>query len=254
MVLSDLIAEDINAQPLAAIIKAWALVAKGQGPAGLSYLIQSSNANISGNKSAPAVFTMQAARMANYLGFSGEMLKLADQLFERNDLSSQLIIQLASLYARQNSKFEQLVEQLPDGFDKSKILKVLSRQTASPTISHHIAAGIIDTSLIASRSRNDNMLKARLGLALYLNPQSDRARFLIAQALSEINQKQGAKEQLAAIDRTGIWSQPRLLRKLILIVQTTLKTQLAICKVLSKDRKMRFCKKNLETFTVYLIS
>ena len=68
LVLSDLIAEDINAQPLAAIIKAWALVAKGQGPAGLSYLIQSSNANISGNKSAPAIFTMQAARMANYLG------------------------------------------------------------------------------------------------------------------------------------------------------------------------------------------
>ena len=45
------------------------------------------------------------------------------------------------------------------------------------------------------------MLKARLGLALYLNPQSDRARFLIAQALSEINQKQSAKEHLAAIDQ-----------------------------------------------------
>ena len=80
LVLSDLIAEDINAQPLAAIIKAWALVAKGQGPAGLSYLIQSRNANITGNKSAPAVFTMQAARMANYLGDSSEMFKLADQL------------------------------------------------------------------------------------------------------------------------------------------------------------------------------
>ena len=149
LVLSDLIAEDVNAQPLAAIIKAWALVAKGQGPAGLSYLIQSSNANISGNKFVPAVFTMQAAIMANYLGDTGEMLKLADQLFERNDLSSQLMLQLAGLYARhkKNSKLEQLIAQLPDGFDKLKVRKVLSRQTASPTITHHIAAGIIDTGL-----------------------------------------------------------------------------------------------------------
>ena len=248
LVLSDLIAEDINAQPLAAIIKAWALVAKGQGPAGLSYLIQSSNANITGNKSAPAVFTMQAARMANYLGYSGEMLKLADQLFERNDLSSQLVIQLANLYARhkKNIKLEQLVAQLPDGFDKPKILKVLSRQTTSPTISHHIAAGIIDTSLIASHSRNDNMLKARLGLALYLNPQSDRARFLIAQALSEINQKQGAKEQLAAIDRTGIWSQPRLLLEVNLDRSDNIENAIShLQSFLSKDRKNAFLQKEL---------
>ena len=139
MILSDLIAEDINAQPLAAIIKAWALVAKGQGPAGLSYLIQSSNANISGNKSAPAVFTIQAAKMANYLGDSGETLKLADQLFERNDLSSQLVIQLANLYARhkKNIKLEQLVAQLPDGFDKSNPKCCLAKQPLQqfPTIS-----------------------------------------------------------------------------------------------------------------------
>ena len=248
LVLADLIAEDIDAQPVAAIIRAWALVAKGHGPAGLSHLIQSSNANISGNKSAPAVFTMQAARMANYLGDSGEMLKLADQLFERNDLSSQLMIQLASLYAmhKKNVKLEQLVAQLPDGFDKSKILKVLSRQTTSPTISHHIAAGIIDTSLIASHSRNDNMLKARLGLALYLNPQSDRARFLIAQALSEINQKQGAKEQLAAIDRTGIWSQPRLLLEVNLDRSDNIENAIShLQSFLSKDRKNAFLQKEL---------
>ena len=46
LVLADLIAEDIDAQPVAAIIKAWALVAKGQGPAGLSHLIKSRNEHI----------------------------------------------------------------------------------------------------------------------------------------------------------------------------------------------------------------
>ena len=99
------------------------------------------------------------------------------------------------------------------------------------------------------------MLKARLGLALYLNPQSDRARFLIAQALSEMDQTQRAKEQLAAIDRTGIWSQPRLLLEVNLDRSDNI--ELAISRLqsfLMKIAKMRFCKKNLETFTAYLIS
>ena len=179
LVLADLIAEDIDSQPVAAIIRAWALVGKGQGPAGLSHLIQSSSTNISGNKSSPAIFTMQAARMADYLGDAEEMFKLADQLFKRNDLSSQLLLQLAALYARhkENIKFKQLIAKLPNGFNKLKIIKVLSHQKTSPKIAHHIAAGIIDATLVANQSGNDNMLKARLGLALYLNPKSERARF-----------------------------------------------------------------------------
>lgn len=248
LVLADLIAEDIDAHPVAAIIRAWALVAKGQGPAGLSHLIQSSNANISENKSAPAIFTMQAARMADYLGDTDEMLKLADQLSRRNDLSSQLLLQLAGLYARHNKKIKlgRLIAQLPNGFDKLKIHKVLSRRTTSPKIAQHIAAGIIDASLIANQSNNDNMLKARLGLALYLNPQSERARFLIAQALSELNQKQSAKEQLAAIDHTGVWSQPRLLLEVNLDRSDNI--GLAISRLqssLDKDRKNAFLQKEL---------
>ena len=91
LVLADLIAEDIHAQPVAAIIRAWALVAKGQGPAGLSHLIQSSNANISGNKSAPAILQCRRQEWPTILAYVEEMLKLADQLFKRNDLSSQLL-------------------------------------------------------------------------------------------------------------------------------------------------------------------
>ena len=248
LVLSDLIAEDINAQPLAAIIKAWALVAKGQGPAGLSHLIQSSNANISGNKSAPTIFTMQAARMADYLGDPPEMLKLADQPFKRNDLSSQILLQLTGLYSRHNKniKARRLIARLPNGFDKLKIRKVLSNQTHSPKIAHHIAAGIIDASLIANQSKNDNMLKARLGLALYLNPQSERARFLIAQELSEINQKQSAKEQLAAIDHTGVWSQPRLLLEVNLDRSDDIESAIRhLQSFLSEDRKNAFLQKEL---------
>ena len=40
LVLTDHIAENLNAQPVAAVIKAWALTAKGQGAAGLSHLLK----------------------------------------------------------------------------------------------------------------------------------------------------------------------------------------------------------------------
>jgi tetratricopeptide (TPR) repeat protein len=248
LVLADLIAEDIDAKPLAAIIRAWALVAKGQGAAGLSHLIKSRNANITGNKSAPVIFTMQAARMANYLGDADEMLKLADQLFKRDDLSSQLLLQLASLYARhdKNIRFGQLIAKLPNGFDKIKIRKVLSDQKTSLEIAHHIAAGVTDLSLISHQSKNSNMLKARLGLALYLNPQSDRARFLLAQALSEMNQTESAKEQLAAIDQTGAWGQPRLLLEVNL--DRSDNVELAISRLqnsLDEDQKNAFLQKEL---------
>ena len=248
LVLADLIAENIEALPVATIIRAWALVAMGQGPAGLSHLIQSSNENISGEKSAPTIFTMQAARMADYLGDTQETLRLADQLFKRNDLSSQHMLQLASLYARHNEKIKlkQLIEQLPNGFNKLKVRKLLSHQAKSPKIAHHIAAGIIDASLIADNSRTDDMLRARLGLALYLNPQSDRARFLIAQALSEINQTQSANEQLAAIDRTGIWSQPRLLLEVDLDRSNNIERAISrLQNSVEKDKTNAFLQKEL---------
>ena len=213
LVLADHIAEDVDGQPLAAIIRAWALVGKGQGAAGLSHLIKTGRSNIFGNKFIPIIFTIQAARLAEYLGNIDEMLTLADTLLVNNDLSSQLIIQLASIYARHDKidKFEQLLARLPNGFNKSKLRQNLATLPSSKKIAGHIAAGIIDTSLVSSQPKASGILNARLGLALYLYPQLDSARFLLAQALSEMGQKQRAAEQLSVIDATGIWGQPRLL-------------------------------------------
>ena len=55
------------------------------------------------------------------------------------------------------------------------------------------------------------MLNARLGLALYLDDANDSARFLLAQALQEMEQPQAAIAKLDAIDEASIWGQPSLL-------------------------------------------
>ncbi len=212
LVLSDHIAENINGQPLAAIIRAWALAAKGQGGAGLSHLIETGRSNISGGNSIPTIFTIQAALLAEHLGNDDEMLTLTDQLFINNDLSSQIILQLGGIYARHNKidKLEQLLLRLPSGFNKLKLRKNLAKKISNKKIASHIAAGIVDTSLANNKSKAIGILNARLGIALYLDPQLDSARFLLAQALSEMGQKQSAFEQLLAINATGNWGQPRL--------------------------------------------
>ena len=248
LVLSDHIAENVDFQPVAAIIRAWALVAKGQGATGLSHLIKTGRSNIFGNNSIPTIFTMQAARLAEHLNNNNEMLALADQLFVRNDLSSQLIIQLASLYARNGKmdKMEQLISRLPNGFHKTRLKQNLAKQIFPIKISTHIAAGIVDISIVNSQSKSGDMLNARLGLALYLDPQLDSARFLLAQALNEIGQGQSAIKNLSAIKATSIWGQPRLLLQADIDRDENISLALnRLEKSVSKDKTNAFLQKEL---------
>ena len=67
LVLSDLIAENIEAQPIATVIKAWALAATGQGGSGLSHLIKNGKVDSSVGQPIPAMFLMQAALLAEYV-------------------------------------------------------------------------------------------------------------------------------------------------------------------------------------------
>ncbi|MDC0459031.1 tetratricopeptide repeat protein [Alphaproteobacteria bacterium] len=216
LVLTDHIAENLNAQPFAAVIKAWALTAKGQGAAGLSHLLKIGKASTGSGQGMPSVFAMQAARLSAHLGNDSEMRGFADELFNRQNLPPQILLQLASLYARhsETGKMAQLIERLPNGFNKKTVQNQILSQTKPPKITNHIAAGIIDTSLINSQSQSGNMLNARLGLALYLDPQIDSARFLLAQALYEMEQPKAAIAKLDAIDAVGAWEQPQLLLRI----------------------------------------
>ena len=216
LVLTDHIAENLDAQPVAAVIKAWALTAKGQGAAGLSHLLKIGKSSTRDGQGMPSVFAMQAARLSAHLGNDSEMRGFADELFNRQNLPSQILLQLASLYARhsETAKMAQLIERLPTGFNKKTVRNQILSQTKSPKITNHIAAGIIDTSLINSQSQSGKMLNARLGLALYLDPQIDSARFLLAQALYEMEQPKAAIAKLDAIDAVGAWEQPQLLLRI----------------------------------------
>ena len=216
LVLADHIAENLDAQPVAAIIKAWALTAKEQGAAGLSHLLKIGKASTVDGQDMPSVFAMQAARLSAHLGDDAEMRGFADELFNRQNLSSQILLQLASLYARhgETAKVAQLIDRLPTGFNKKAVQVHLLSQTKSPKIASHIAAGIIDSSLINSQSQTGGMLNARLGLALYLDPKINTAHFLLAQALYEMGQYQAALAKLDAIDVAGAWGQPQLLLRI----------------------------------------
>ena len=216
LVLADHIAENLDAQPAAAVIKAWALTAKGQGAAGLSHLLKIGKASTADGEDIPSVFAMQAARLSAHLGDDAEMRSFANVLFNRQNLPSRILLQLASLYARygETTKMTQLIDQLPTGFNKKAVHKQLLSQTKPTKIASHIAAGIIDTSLISSRSQTGGMLNARLGLALYLDPQIDSAHFLMAQTLYEMEQHQAALSKLDAIDVAGAWGQPQLLLRI----------------------------------------
>ena len=152
LVLADHIAENLDAQPVAAVIKAWALAAKGQGAAGLSHLLKIGKASTADGQDLPPVFFMQAARLSAHLGDDAEMRGFADRLLKRQNLPSQILLQLASLYARhgETQKMAQLIDQLPTGFDKQAVQTQLLSETKPPEIASHIAAGIVDTSLINS--------------------------------------------------------------------------------------------------------
>ncbi len=216
LVLADHIAENLDAQPVTAVIKAWALTAKGQGAAGLSHLLKIGKANAADGQDRPSVFAMQAARLSAHLGDEAMMRGFANELFNRQNLPSQILLQLAGLYARhgETAKMTQLINRLPTGFNKQAVQNRLLNKTKPPKIASHIAAGIIDASLINSQSRAGGMLNARLGLALYLDPQIDSARFLLAKALHEMEQQQAAIAKLDAIDIAGVWGQPQLLLRI----------------------------------------
>lgn len=211
IVLSDQLAEDITATPLAGVIKSWALVASGQGDAGLAHLAGSGKILAQNNNDLPSFIQVQLALMAEYLGYQDEAIDIAGRLARSPTLPAKSALQTAGILARGKQKqiANALLDKLPYSFDHGQIGP---DQLAPPrTVAEFIANAIIDAALAYRDPQFISMVPARLQLALYLDPTHDAARFFLAQSWFELGQFERARSVLAKINEASIWALPRRL-------------------------------------------
>ena len=211
IVLSDQLAEDITTLPLACVIKSWALVAKGQGDAGLANLAESGKILTQDQNSLPIFIQVQLALMAEYLGYQDEAGDIAARLARSSTLPAKAALQTVGILARtkQNQTANALFKKLPDSFYYNKID---ATQLGPPSaIVDFITNAIIDAAMAYHDSTYVSIAPARLQLALYLDPKHDGGWFFLAQSWFELNRFNRANLALAKIDSTSIWALPRLL-------------------------------------------
>jgi tetratricopeptide (TPR) repeat protein len=211
IVLTDQLAEDITALPLASVIKSWALVANGQGDAGLAHLAKSGKTLAQDENNLPIFVQVQMALMAEYLGYQDEASEIATLLAQSPTLPAKTALQTVGILARtnQNETANSLLEKLPHSFYYNKIS--LGQLVPPITMTEFISDAIIDAALAYRHSAYVSMAPARLQLALYLDPKHDGAWFFLAQSWFELGQFNRAKSALAKIERTSIWALARLL-------------------------------------------
>jgi len=211
IVLSDQLAEDITATPLAGVIKSWALIASGQGDAGLAHLAESGKILAQDQNGLPIFIQVQLALMAEYLGYQDEAGDIAARLARSPTLPAKAALQTAGILgrAKQSQTANALLNKLPYSFDHNQIGP---DQLAPPDgVAEFIANAIIDAAMAYRDPQFINMVPARLQLALYLDPTHDAARFFLAQSWFELGQFDRARSTLAKINDPSIWALPRLL-------------------------------------------
>jgi tetratricopeptide (TPR) repeat protein len=211
IVLSDQLAEDITALPLASVIKSWALVANGQGDAGLAHLAESGKILAQNETDLPIFVQVQLALMAEYLGYQDEASDIATLLARSPTLPAKTALQTAGVLARTKQKqtANTLLEKLHPSFYHNQIS--LGQLVPPSTITEFISNAIIDAALAYRHSAYVSIAPARLQLALYLDPSHNGAWFFLAQSWFELGQINRAKSALAKIDSNSIWTLAQLL-------------------------------------------
>ena len=211
IVFADQLAEDIRATPLAGVIKSWALVASGQGDAGLAHLAESGKILAQDKNDLPIFIQVQLALMAEYLGYQNEASDIAMRLAELPTLTAKEALQTAGILARakRNQTANALLNKLPHSFDYNQI--GIDQLGPPNSVTGFIANSIVDAALAYRDPQFISMVPARLQLALYLDPKHDAAWFFLAQSWFELSQLDRARSALAKIDDRSIWVLPRLL-------------------------------------------
>jgi len=204
IVLSDQLAEDINATPLAGVFKSWALVASGQGDAGLANLAETGEILAQDENGPPIFIQVQLALMSEYLGYQDEAVDIAARIARSPTLSAKATLQTAAIFARakQIQTASQLLNKLPYSLDHHQV-------RVPDTVTEFIANAVIDAALAYSDPQLVTMVPARLQLALYLDPENDAGWFFLARSWFELGQFERAKSTLENINNPSTWALPR---------------------------------------------
>ena len=209
IVLADRIAEDSTTLVMAGLIRGWSLVAAGQGDAGISALLEAGRMAIDADTGMPPFFRLQAALMAERLGLTAEAAQRVIGL-ENDRLSSHEAVDLARLHARLGNweSLDQLIEtHLSRQFNKTEVRAALkASSTTLPAVQEHVAGAIMAMAL-AEGGNSGQSLSARLRFALFISPNHDFARLLLAQQLADIGQVSAALSHIRRIPDGGLYGQ-----------------------------------------------
>ncbi len=210
LVLADKIAEDGNALVMAGIIKGWSLVADGQGDAGISALLEAGRLAVDQDRGMPSYFRLHAALMAEYLGLTSEAQQRVDGL-ETSLRGAHLLVQLAAFHARRgnwDAVDRILVTRLSSQFNSKVVRAALERQATSMPEPHQmIANAVIAMALDQRDTEPSQSISARLRFSLFIDPDNQFTRLLMAQQMADFGQNDAALANLARIPSDDAYGQ-----------------------------------------------
>ena len=213
--LAESIGEHSPSIGLSALIKGWALIASGQGDAGLTHFMQGSNiGNEPSDRSAPHII-LHTALMAEYIGNVDEAISAVTAIQEA-EMSQLTALQIASLLARHGNikKANQFIDmRLRPTFDKARIKDLIADPAINtpPSIAQNLSSGVIDFAIQAQQSSEVRVLMARLHLARFLDPESDLANLLLGQQQISSGLLDDATASLSRIRLDGSLGQPAMI-------------------------------------------
>ena len=203
-------AEDGTAQVLAGIIRGWSLVASGQGDAGISALLEAGRLAVSQESGMPPYVRLHAALMAEHLGLAAEAGQRVTGL-DGTLQGAHLILQLAALHARQGNweAVDRIIStRLSSQFNQRIVRAALERQADTlPDPRRMIADAVVAMALDERDSESSQSISARLRFSLFIDPDNQFARLLMAQQMADLAQNDMALANLARIPSDGVYGQ-----------------------------------------------
>ena len=209
-VLADRIAEDGASQVMAGLIRGWALVADGRGDAGISALLEAGRLAVTADGGMPTYFRLHAALMAERLGLANEAVQRVSGLEDRLT-SAHLMLQLAAFHARMGNSdtVERIISNRLSGqFNAAHVRTALDSQAHSiPGLRRVIADAVVAMALHDRENDTGRSISARLRFSIFIDPDNEFSRFLLAQQMADLGQYDAAIAELAYIPPTGIYGQ-----------------------------------------------